>query len=139
MLTNADITIFNKWYNRETRLDEWKRTQIRGVNWYGGQKVTVTDNGLQSADAYTVRIPAVSAPQGKQFVLPENYASAESDALAGLWTLRTGDVVVRGLVAGDIAQAADVTGKYSQCFTVTGWRDNRRGSPAVQHWRIDGA
>ena len=139
MLTNADITIFNKWYNRETRLDEWKRTQIRGVNWYGGQKVTVTDNGLQSADAYTVRIPAASAPQGKKFVLPEDFKAAAGNALAGLWTLQSGDLVVRELIADDIAKAADVTGKYSQCFTVTGWRDNRRGSPAVQHWRIDGA
>ena len=138
MTTNADITVFNKWYNRETRLDEWKRTQIRGVNWYGGQAVSVTDNGLQSADTYIVRIPAASAPQGKQFVLPENYASADSAALTGLWTLQAGDIAVRGLVADDIAKAADVTGKYSQCFTVTGWRDNRRGSPAVQHWRIDG-
>jgi len=139
MLTNADITIFNKWYNRETHLDEWKRTQISGVNWYGGQKVAVTDSGLQSADTYTVRIPAASAPQGRKFVLPEIYAAAESDALAGLWTLQNGDIVVRGLVADDITKTADVTGKYSQCFTVTGWRDNRRGSPSVQHWRIDGA
>jgi hypothetical protein len=139
MLTNADITIFNKWYNRETRLDEWKRTQIRGVEWYGGQAVSVSDKGLNSANTYTVRIPVTSAPQGKQFVLPEIYAAAESGDLAGLWTLQNGDIVVRGLIADDIAKAADVTGKYSQCFTVTGWRDNRRGSPIVQHWRIDGA
>jgi hypothetical protein len=139
MLTNADITVYNRHYNKTTRLDEWFRTQICGVNWYGGQAVSVTDSGLQSADTYTVRIPVVSAPQGKQFVLPENYAAAEGDALTGLWTLQAGDIVVRGLVADDITKTADVTGKYSQCFTVTGWRDNRRGSPAVQHWRIDGA
>ena len=140
MTTNADITIFNKWYNRETRLDEWKRTQIRGVNWYGGQAVAVTDNGLQSADTYTVRIPAASAPQGKQFVLPENYASADSAALTDLWTLQSGDIVVRGLVDDTPAGDTDITQKYNdRCFMVTGWRDNRRGGSLVQHWRVDGA
>lgn len=138
MLTNADITIYNKWYNRVTRLDEWHRVQIRGVEWYGGQAVTVTDHGLQTAATYTVRIPAASSLSDRAFVLPEDWAGTSSDALAQFWTLQAGDIVVRDLVDNDISKAADVTGKYSECFTVTGWRDNRRGSPAVQHWRVDG-
>ena len=40
MLTNADITIYHKSYNLETRLDEWQATQYPGVNWYGRQAVT---------------------------------------------------------------------------------------------------
>lgn len=138
MLTNADITIYNQWYNKTTRLTEWKRVQIRGVEWYGGQAVTVTDHGLQTADTYTVRIPASSAPFGRAFALPEDWATVSSGDLAQLWTLQAGDIVVRGLIDDDIAKAADVTGKYSGCITVTGWRDNRRGFPAVQHWRVDG-
>jgi hypothetical protein len=138
MLINADITIYNKWYNRATRLDEWKRVQIKGVELYGGRAVTVTDHGLQTANIYTVRIPAASGPSGRAFVLPEDWAGTSSDALAQFWTLQAGDIVVRGLVNDDITRAADVTGKYSECFTMTGWRDNRRGSPAVQHWRVDG-
>lgn len=138
MLANADITIYNKWYNRTTRLDEWKRVQIKDVEWYGGHAVTVTDHGLNTADTYTVRIPLASAPFNRVFTVPENWASASSDALAQFWTLQAGDIVVRGLVGEDITKAADVTNKYSECFTVTGWRDNRRGSTIVQHWRIDG-
>lgn len=138
MNTNADITIYNQWYNKATRLTEWKRVQVPGVNWYGGQAVTATDHGLQTADTYTVRIPLSSAPNGKAFALPEDWKACAAGALGQLWTLQPGDIVVRGLVADDIAKAADVTGKYSQCFTVTAWKDNRRGSPTVQHWRIDG-
>ena len=138
MNTNADITIYNKWFNKATRLDEWKRVPVKGVNWYGGQAVTVTDNGLQSADTYTVRIPITSAPPGRAFALPEDWAACAAGALGQLWTLQAGDIVVRGLIDEDIEKAADVTGKYGQCFMVTGWKDNRRGSPAIQHWRIDG-
>lgn len=138
MLANADITIYNKWYNRAARSDEWHRTQILGVEWYGGQAVTVSDKGLQTADTYTVRIPAASAPSGRAFALPKDWAAASSGNLAQFWTLQAGDIVVRGLVDDDIDKATDVTGKYSECFAVTGWRDNRRGSPPVQHWRVDG-
>lgn len=133
MNTNADITIFNKWYNEDTRLDEWYRTQIPGVNWYGGQAVTVSDNGLMAANTYKVRIPLSAASMGKTFVNPQIYAVKAKTDLSDCWTLQSGDVVARGLV--DVADPKDVSGEH---FLVTGWNDNRRGSPIMQHWRVDG-
>lgn len=133
MNTNADITIYNKWYNEDTRLDEWYKTQIPGVNWYGGQAVTVGDNGLLTANQYIVRIPLASAPRGKEFVSPEEYAATDSSVLDGLWTLKNGDIVARGLVDAD-----DPKDLAREHFLVVGWSDNRRGSPVIQHWRIDG-
>ncbi len=38
MITNADLTLYNTYYNRETGLTEYHRTVIRGVNWQGAQK-----------------------------------------------------------------------------------------------------
>ncbi|MCI1966866.1 MAG: hypothetical protein LKJ17_12160 [Oscillospiraceae bacterium] len=133
MLTNADITVFNKHYNEETRLDEWRKTQISGVNWYGKQAVSVGDNGLMSADQYIVRIPVSSAPDDKTFVTPEKYAAADRAALPNLWTLQNGDIVARGMVGAD-----DPKSIPCKHFLITGWADNRRGSPAVQHWKVEG-
>nr|DAI95728.1 MAG TPA: hypothetical protein [Caudoviricetes sp.] len=135
MITNADITIYNL-AHKGTRNEKWIRTFISGVNWYGGQKVTVTDTGLLTADAYTVRISVSSEPEGKVFVLPEDYALEEDDALAGFWTLQNGDLIYRGN-GPEIIQATEITGK-SESFVVTGWSDNRRGSSVMQHWRIEG-
>lgn len=135
MNTNTDITIFNKWYNPEKRLDEWHRTQISGVNWYGGQSVTVGDKGLMTADTYKVRIPLASAPDGKTFVCSNKYKSKAKDALAGCWTLQNGDCIARGLIDTDITQLKEIAAEY---FIITGWSDNRRGSPYTQHWKIDG-
>lgn len=135
MITNADITVYNL-AHKGTRNEKWVRTFILGVNWYGGQKVTVTDAGLLTADAYTVRIPLDSAPQGKVFALPEDYALLDDDALTGFWTLQNGDIVLRGN-GPEITQSKEVTSK-SECFVVTGWRDNRRGSLSMHHWRIEG-
>lgn len=139
MLTNADITIFNCWH-KGTRSEAWKHTQIRGVEWYGGQATTLLESGLKSADTYTVRIPISADAQGKAFAMAADYAAAGETAVAGLWTLQNGDVVVHGLVDDTPAGDTDITSKCSdRCFTVTGWRDNRRGGPLVQHWRISGA
>lgn len=135
MNTNADITVFNRWYNKETRLDEWHRTQIPGVSWYGGQAVTVGDKGLQSADLYKVRIPLSSAPEGKTFLRPEEYAAKTKADLSGFWTLQNGDCISHGLLDSDITQPKELTGEH---FLITGWGDNRRGTPAVQHWKAEG-
>ena len=46
---------------------------------------------------------------------------------------------VRGLVSDIVTKAGDLTQKYKgQCFVVTAVRDNRRGSPSMHHWRLEG-
>ncbi|WP_099205877.1 DUF6751 family protein [Scatolibacter rhodanostii] len=134
MITNADITIYNKYYDRTTRKDIWLKTHIHGVSWYGGQKVTVADKGLLSADSYTVRIPLESAPQGKSFVLSDEFAKLDETGLNSHWTLQNGDVICQGERTEDIP----LTKEALSCgrFVVTGWSDNRRGG--LQHWKVEG-
>ena len=114
MITNADITIYHETYNKETRLKEWEPKQYSGVNWYGKQAVSVGDTGLNAADSYIVRIPTEEAI-----------------------VISNGDLVVKGLVADQITGPSQLTGKY-ECFVVTAVRDNRRGTPMMRHWRIEG-
>lgn len=136
MNTNADITLYNRGYDRATRTDCWLRTQIKGVSWYGGQAVTVGEQGLLTADKYTVRIPLGSASAGKRFVSPEEFKAAAVDTLAGLWTLQAGDVIVQGLVDTDITAPAQAT-VMPNSFVIMGTSDNRRG--ALPHWKAVGA
>lgn len=60
MLTNTDITIYNREYDPETRLDSWKRVYVPEAWWYKNEKASITTNGLKSADVYTIRIPDTS-------------------------------------------------------------------------------
>ena len=113
MLTNADITIYHKRYNPETRLDEWQAAQSPGVNWYGRQSVTVGDSGLNTADSYIVRIPTTE-----------------------LIEVCNDDVVVKGLVNDVVASPSSL--KAYRHFVVTSVSDNRRGTQSMQHWRIEG-
>lgn len=60
MLTNTDITIYNRKYDPETRLDTWIRVYVPEAWWYKNEKASITTDGLKSADVYTIRIPDTS-------------------------------------------------------------------------------
>jgi len=85
------ITIYNKWYDGETRKTLWPKTVIRGVSWAGCQRIT-SGEGLTSADGYSVRIPFHAFSGG--FMRRDEYAALPDPT--GHWTAQNGDVVVLG-------------------------------------------
>ena len=60
MLTNTDITIYNREYDPESRIDTWNRVYVPAAWWYKNEKASITTEGLKSADVYTIRIPDTS-------------------------------------------------------------------------------
>ena len=60
MLTNTDITIYNREYDPATRLDTWTRVYVPEAWWYKNEKSSITTDGLKQADVYTIRIPDTS-------------------------------------------------------------------------------
>lgn len=132
MLGNADITIYNHKYNKQTRFDEWHRTIIQDVHFYVDNKVSVGDNGLNSADVYKIRIPADTTCD-KNYIKEDEYAAA--DDVNKSWTLQEGDIVVIGKCERDILKPSDLE-KMRKC-KILSWSDNRFGG--LPHWRIGGA
>lgn len=49
-----------------------------------------------------------------------------------------GDMIAPGLVSAAVTSSADVLKQFPDSFKVLRIRDNRRGSPRMQHWRIEG-
>lgn len=110
------VTLYHRTYDPASRSDIWSRTVYPAASWYGGQAATVSDSGLLTADAYTVRIAT----------------DAEIAAAPG-------DVLVRGEVADTVTGSTALTGKYhGRCFVVTHVQDNRRGVRSAWHWKIEG-
>lgn len=112
-IRNADLTLYHKGYDPVLRDDVWTATQYQGVSWHGGQAASVTVEGLHTADVYVVRIYA-------------------PDALAAA----VGDIVCRGL--HEEADHKTARKAAAESFVVTGVWDNRRGSPNMRHWRLEG-
>lgn len=135
MLTNADLTIYNRKLNPETRQYTWHRTELRGIHWYTDQKVQIGDKGLVSADMIKIRIPIGN--RYKPYLSPEEYAALPYGRHINYWTVENADLFVRGIVRDEITKESDLQKKHYVVGKVLSHSDNRRGhSP---HIRIGGA
>lgn len=134
MITNADITLYNHYYDKDTRLDKWKKTVIHGVHFYVDHKVSVGDNGVNSADIYKIRIPVDADIQGEY--LSEDDWIARGENVMGRWTLQSDDIVVLGECDMNIDRPAQLKEAGRRYCKITSWSDNRFGG--LPHWRIGG-
>ena len=132
MITNADVTVYNRISGDSTHYDTWIRTVLHGVHVHVDHKTAVTDNGLKSAEVYKIRIPA-DIPEAGQYLPPDQFARCGG---YGYWTIPHD--APRGL--GECQSATDRpaarTAVVQQHCQVTSWSDNRFGT--TPHWRIGG-
>lgn len=133
MITNADVTLYNRKYDKSIRLDAWQRTVLKGVWFYTDHKVNVGDKGLNAADVYKIRVLANA--ERERTYLPEDEFVKKTDT-SNYWTLQNGDIVVKGICDVDIDKPADLAQLHKQYCKITSWSDNRFGG--LPHWRIGG-
>ena len=133
-LCNETITVFNAKYDPQADKDAYNGTVINNVSWFC-EIVSTVDNGLKAANKFTIRIPEDADFGGKTYVSPLDYADASD--VSSLFTLKNGDIVVRGSVTGSDLRPADLHKSY-EAFTILGVTDNRR-APKAPHWKVVGA
>ena len=131
MRGDINITIYNYCDADET----YYPTRIRGVDWYGGQKVTAGDKGLRSDDSYTIRIPDPPDAELRVYVDCKVYQQLSPSERSHCWTLREGDRIVMGTLYSTIKSPKEFI-RYPECVTVLGVADNRRGSPTMRHLKV---
>ncbi|MEG0688828.1 MAG: DUF6751 family protein [Hungatella sp.] len=131
MITNADITVYNRYYDRKKGYDTYRRTVIRGVWFFVDHKVQITDSGVLAADIYKVRIPLSADTDGAIYVPPDQYTGVDRT-----WTLHADDYVCKGVLLTEIEKPAELKKETNQVFKITSWSDNRFGT--LPHWRIGG-
>ena len=133
-LCDEIITVFNAKLNTTTDKDEYHATVITGVSWFC-EIVSAVDKGLKAANKFTIRIPEDADFDGKAYVTPFQYA--EEAFIDDLFTLKNGDIVVRGAVSDTDLRPADLHRNY-EAFTILGVTDNRRDVRSP-HWKVIGS
>lgn len=134
MITNADVTVYNRISGDASNYDTWHRTVLHGVHVYVDHKTALSDNGLNSAEVYKIRIPA-DIVEADQYLPPEEYAELENPA--EYWTIQNDDHIVLGECTKNIEKPADLQKMSQRHCKVLSWSDNRFGGQP--HWRIGGA
>lgn len=128
MITNADMTIFNKVADKENKRFVYRAHYISAVHFYTDQKATVGDAGIKSADLYKIRIPE---EQLSCYMTPEEFARDQTG-----WTVDNDDLFVLGEYDKDIIGVGDLAKLHRPYGVVSSWSDNRRGG--LPHIRIGG-
>lgn len=128
MITNADMTIYNRVPDKGKKCFVYKAHYIPAVSFYTDQKVITGGAEVKSADVYKIRIPEESL---EGYLPPDEFARAPDTG----WSVENEDLFVTGK-HGEIAGIADLAELHRPYGKVSSWSDNRRGG--LPHIRIGG-
>ena len=127
MITNSDITVYNRISGDSTHYDTWIRTILHGVHVHVDHKTAVTDNGLKGAEVYKIRIPA-DIPEAGKYLPPDQFACCGGH---GYWTIQNDDQIVLGECQIEIERPAELKNVFQKHCKVTSWSDNRFGTTPI--------
>lgn len=133
-LATDTITVFNRYLDQINDNDAWIGTVISGVSYFAQVKTAVTDKGLSSAETVSIRVPVDAECQGKQYVTPVAFASAEDKT--DKFCFAPGDMIVHGAAQFDESTTLPkLKEKYgAEMVTIVGATDNRytRRAPHIK-------
>lgn len=133
MKVNADITIYNRYFDVETRLDKYQRTVLRGVFWDHKEAVNTIKSGLESADKIFIAIP-FSVDTTKEYIKSKGFEKLENKT--NYYTLQEGDRVVKGVIDFEINGKVSDLDKEYEAYTITSVDTKDFGSPHLRHWEV---
>lgn len=133
MITNGDCTVFNRVYDKATRMDTWVATHLRGVFWEDCKAANVVKSGMRDADSVRIFIPFFVDAEGKIFEKSMGFQKNPKNH----FTLRAEDKIVRGIVTydGSITKLQD---EFDDVMTITSVDTFDYGSDGMQHWEVSG-
>lgn len=142
MKTNADITLFNKFYDSENRQDIFLPTVIKGVSLYMKSGSSGDNKYRESSSKHKIRIPIDADMGDSTYVDLVSYRNMDLQEAKKHWTLQADSVVIPAIVEPDEqnrVNLTELTKQYGTFITVTDFSDNTtRGILRMAHWRIGG-
>ena len=135
MLTNADITIYNKKkYNGKTL---YLPTQLIGVSVHGANGLSITDKGVKDNDQFYIRIPDDVDSSGVSYIDKNTYKGLSDEDASNYYTVAKGDLIVLNLVDDEITVPSELLKKYDDdVLTVMSVTDNRREGFYTSHIKV---
>lgn len=144
MISNKDITVINE------SDGVYYGVFLRGVSCIGKTARTATEQGLLTADYFTVRIAEhlirdygpftrdlLQCENGKCFETESGYYLDLEDSEMRVIFLPQNTLIAVGAVTDSELQNIKQVLRTHEVYTVVSVGDNRHGSPAVRHWRVD--
>lgn len=118
LFKNADITIYNKYYDLSSETYKYQRTVIKGVNWQGKRNGTVSDKGLLLADSTLIFINKLD-----NYVGPKRFSKMQPMEREKHFTFAPGDRIVKGEVDFEVHgvspyRISDLENEFEDVITI---------------------
>lgn len=123
---DKDITIANKWYNKEKKSNEYKVHHLKGF-WSSSNGISISDTALVKSDNLIVRILL----EEKGYVNPKEFQKEGKG-----WTLKNDDYLIKGII-DNISTITEIKEDY-ECMKITNISIKDYGSIDMQHYEISG-
>ena len=132
LFKNADITLYNKYYDLDSDIYKYQRTIIKGVNWQEKRNGTVSDKGLLLADSTLIFIDKVD-----NYISPKKFAKLSDEDREKYFTFAPGDKIVKGEVEFEITgvkphRLADLENEFDNVI------DIKSVNPLSDHFEVEG-
>lgn len=140
MMTNADITVYNRQFDKVQDKYIYLRTYLKGVNWQDSKGIRIAESGVVSDDRTRIFIPLDVDAEDKQYKKPKTYKRMDDKSL--FYTLDNEDIVVKGIIDFDLTgnpgeNVSSLQAKYDDVMVITKVIDNRYGSRIIQHFELE--
>lgn len=142
MITNADITIYNSYYDKNEGKNKYQRTYLRGVNFQTSNSIKNDRvRGLISDDTVSIYIPFTVDSEDKKYIKPKAFNRLSEYERENYFTFNTTDKIVRDIIDFEITgengeNIAYLDNYYDDVYTITNVTTNDNGSLDMQHWRV---
>lgn len=128
---NTDITVYNKYYDRENDIYKYQRTVIKGVNWQGKRNANVSDKGLIVADSILIFIDKIPG-----YVSPKRFDMLTNEERLNYFTFGINDIVVKGVCDFEITglkpnSVADLERQFDNVVNIIGVQE------WPEHWEVE--
>lgn len=147
MEKNCSITLYNKYTDRTTLKECYKKTIIEKANWQGGKEssmaTTSTGKGvLNVVDAINVFIPFVNNFSGKAYIEPKAWLKLADVDRDKYFTFQSTDFMVKGECNFDFIPTTNpitnLISNYDNVITIMSTIVNNNGSKYMKHYAIGG-
>lgn len=125
---DKDITIINKYIDKETRTPRYKVSYIKGF-WSSNDGISINGTQLTKADGLIARI--LMSQEGYQKL--EDFKENQTG-----WTLQNDDYIVKGKVE-NFTTTTKLLEDYQEVIKITNIATKDYGSEDMWHWAITGA
>jgi len=144
MLTNCSITVYNKYIDKITLKECYKKTIIQKANWQGqkvaGVSTTETGKGVLSiADSINIFIPFINSFSNKTYLSPKAWNDVNLVNRDNYFTFQATDRIVKGECAFEFVPTTNpITNldKLDNVVSVMSIIINDNGSKALRHYQL---